>query len=386
MYQVSNDYKNAIANGNQQIALLCFPDAVFTNEDIDISGDGIEFNDYFCTDGNISIGKALSNELNFTLFNDRHLLDNYGFGEFLAYTGVLISKSDVAGMPDGVINIPVGEWWSAYSTSPYLKRDGVAVASQPTEPVICLAYYFGKVYAICENSYKVYDTDGTVASSVTVSDFMRDKAKRSFRGKGFVLDYIRDSGRRSLLVYSGRTKFGYEIVPYGWFTADRPNVGSVITLRFNCYDRMQKFEDDMPSNADLNITYPITFKNLLGAICTKVGITDNTGNFINSTAQLTARPEEFDRATMRTVVAWIAEASGSNAKIDYDGNLTFPWLISTPQSFDEHNYTEYHPFWYATPVIDKLHNRTTANSTEHTVGTGTVPYLIQDNPLLEGVT
>lgn len=386
MYQVSNDYKNAIANGNRQIALLCFPDAVFTNEDIDISGNGIEFNDYFCVDGDISIGKALSNELNFTLFNESHLLDEYEFGEFLAYTGVLTSKAEVLSIPDGVINIPVGEWWSAYNTAPYLKRDGVAVSSQPSEPVVCLAYYFGKIYAICGNSYKVYNTDGTVDSSASVSDFMLDKVRRSFRRKGIVLDYIRASGHRFALVYAGRTKFGYEIVPFGWFTADRPNVGSTITLRFNCFDRMQMFEDDMPSDADLNITYPITFKNLVGAICTKVGITDNTGNFINSTAQLTARPEEFDRATMRTVIAWLAEAAGSNAKIDYDGRLSFPWLISTPQRFDEHNYTEYHPYWYSTPVIDKLHSRTTANNTEHTVGSGTVPYLIQDNPLLEGVT
>lgn len=384
MYQVSNDYKTAIANGEQQIALLCFPDAVFTNEDIDISGDGIEFNDYFCTDGDISIGKALSNELNFTLFNDRHLLDDYEFGEFLAYLGVMTGKETVAN--SGTANILLNVKWVGNSTSPYLTRNGSAVSSQPPSAVNSLVYYNDRVYAFYTGGCKVYKTNGTVDNTVVVSDATIDKANRLMTGKGIVIDYSRTDGIRNTIVRQGTEKRTYEIVPLGWFTADRPNVGSTITLRFNCFDRMQKFEADMPSDADLNITYPITFKNLVGAICTKVGITDNTGDFINSTAQLTERPEEFDHATMRTVIAWLAEASGSNAKIDYDGSLTFAWLLNTSQSFDEHDYTEYHPYWYTTPVIDKLYNRTTAKNAENTVGNGSVSYLIQDNPLLEGVT
>ena len=69
MYSASNDFHTAVANGAHQIALLIFDDAVFTNDDINVSS-GIEFHDYFNTETDLSIGQALSNEINFSIFND----------------------------------------------------------------------------------------------------------------------------------------------------------------------------------------------------------------------------------------------------------------------------------------------------------------------------
>ena len=93
MYPASADFHNAVKNRNPQMPLLIFPDAVFTAEDIDVNA-GIEFDDLFNTEENISIGQALMNNVRFTLFNDNQLLNDYEFGEFVATIGVLISESN----------------------------------------------------------------------------------------------------------------------------------------------------------------------------------------------------------------------------------------------------------------------------------------------------
>ena len=383
MYNVSNDFHTAVATGKPQICLLCFPDAVFSNEDIDISGEGVEFVDHFCTDQDICIGKALSNEWNFTLFNDLHLLDEYEFGEIHAYLGAKISRETVTN--DGTANILLNVKWVGNSSEPYLTRNGTAVSSQPPSAVNSLVYYNDRIYAFYTGGCKVYKKDGTADSTIIVSSSMIDKMNRLLRGKGITIDYSRSEGIRYVIVRQGTEKRTYEIVPMGYFNADRPNVGTTITLNFNTFDRMQLFEKDMPSDAELGITYPVTFETLLNKICQYVGVTNGATGFINSTAQLTERPDAFDSVTMRTVVAWIAEAAASIAKFDRDGVLQFMWYSNTTQTYDEHKYRDYHPYWYATPVVDKLYNRTTAKAAESIVGTGDIGYLIQDNPLLEGV-
>ena len=67
MYSASEAFHNAVANGAHQMALLIFDDAVFTNDDINVTA-GIEFNDYFNTEEDLAIGQALSNEISFSIF------------------------------------------------------------------------------------------------------------------------------------------------------------------------------------------------------------------------------------------------------------------------------------------------------------------------------
>ena len=100
MYNASAAFHQAVADGEPQIAMLIFYDAVFTNEDIDVTA-GLQFNEYFNLEEDIAIGQALSNELSFTLFNDERLLNDYKFGEFIATLGVLINTSTYV-QTDGV--------------------------------------------------------------------------------------------------------------------------------------------------------------------------------------------------------------------------------------------------------------------------------------------
>lgn len=381
MYTASNAFHQAVADGKPQMALLIFPDAVFTNEDIDVDK-GIEFNDYFNMEENISIGQALSNELAFSLFNDERLLNDYEFGEFKATLGVLIS--DEAVTVSGNCMVQDGtDLYVGRDASPYLRKNGQAMANAPTWPVKSLLSLNGKLYCFGDNgNTKVLsEADGSVIGE-TANAFMKNKMKRDFWNCGVRYD----DGERSLMIWVGGRKMTYEFVPLGKFIADRPNAPDNIEIDFNCNDTMMKFKGDLPDDATLGITYPITFKNLLIALCNYAGVPYNGADFINGSATLDSKPEEFDNCTMRDVVGWIAEAAGANARINRDGYLIMDWLKPTTQAYDEHDYMDFQPYWYETQAVDKLYNRSTQSGTDATVGSGNEGYLIQDNPLLKGVS
>ena len=377
MYNASSEFHEAVANGAHQIALLIFDDTVFTNDDINVTS-GIEFSDYFNTEKNLSIGQALSNEISFSLFNDSGLLNDYEFGDFIATIGAQISNETVTA--NGIIQVQsTYHTYVAYNTSPYLKRDGSNVTSQPAAKIKSMLVYDGTLYCLLENGAVIgYKDSNGDTKSVTVSNHMKAQmAKWAGKGISFINNILH--------IWQGTNKRTYEFVPLGVFNADRPDVPTVIEIRITCHDLMQRFEKDLPSDADLGITYPITFGSLFIKLCQYVGVQYRTSVFINSTAQITKRLDDFDNASMRDVIQWLAEAAGSVARFDREGYLVMDWIRTTNYVIDEHGYKEFNPYWYATKKVTKLHNRGTNGEYDNTVGTGSEAYLIQDNPLLRGV-
>ena len=377
MYNASSAFHEAVANGAHQIALLIFDDTVFTNDDINVTS-GIEFSDYFNTEKNLSIGQALSNEISFSLFNDSGLLNDYEFGDFIATIGAQISNETVTA--NGIIQVQsTYHTYVAYNTSPYLKRDGSNVTSQPAAKIKSMLVYDGTLYCLLENGAVIgYKDSNGDTKSVTVSNHMKAQmAKWAGKGISFINNILH--------IWQGTNKRTYEFVPLGVFNADRPDVPTVIEIRMTCHDLMQRFERDLPSDAALGITYPITFGSLFIKLCQYVGVQYRTSVFINSTAQITKRLDDFDTASMRDVIQWLAEAAGSVARFDREGYLVMDWIRTTNYVIDEHGYKEFNPYWYATKKVTKLHNRGTNGEYDNTVGTGSEAYLIQDNPLLRGV-
>lgn len=380
MYTASSAFHTAVANGAHQIALLIFSDAVFTNDDLDVSH-GISFNDYFNMEEDLSIGQVLSNEISFSLFNDAGVLNEYEFGEFLATLGAQIGNSTVTAA--GSVQAQSAEHtYVGSATAPYLKRDGVTVDTQPGAPVKSILIYDGIVYCYLANNTCVgyNDSDGSTASA-SLNAFMLDQMEK-WTGKGLFYN----KSTRILKIWEGTNLRTYEFVPLGVFTAERPNVPTVIEIDFNCHDRMMKFEKDMPSDADLGITYPCTFSNLFVKMCDYLNVPYRSSTFINSTATISARPDAFDTATMRDVLRWLAEAACSNARFDRDGYMVMDWIRSTSQAIDESGYSEFSPYWYETKRVTKLYNRASDGSYDKTSGSGNEAYLIQDNPLLKGVS
>lgn len=393
MYNCSNAFHTAVANGEPQKLMMIFPDAVFTEADIDIAR-GIEFRDYFNTQEDLHIGGTPSNEFSFDLFNGDGLLDNYAFGEFLATLGVLVYRQgcDKGGNVLMTVgnNVWIGDSQGQENPgTPRLKKNGSAVGSPPSFDVYSLMCYDGKVYAFSENGQQcaVYNesSGADITASTAVIPFMRNKAK-GWRGKGIYYD--KRLNVRQLTIQEDGVIECYEFVPLGYFIADRPNVPDKHVISFQCYDLMQRFEKDMPKASELGITYPTTIGTLYQKLCQKAGLPYRTLEFTNSGAEIESEPEEFANCTMRTVLGWIAEAAGSTARIDRDGYVALAWVRSSSISLDEHRWESFDPYWYQTKRINKLYVRDTGAGSETVIGAENAAeyYLIQDNPLLRGAT
>lgn len=385
MYPASDAFHQAVANGNEQKALLIFSDCVFTDEDISIDN-GIEFHEYFNTEEDLSIGQATSNEISFSLFNDARLLNNYAFGDFLATLGVYIGSGTYSYFAGNVTTrSKTGSVYCGYSTAPYLTRAGTEVENV-NFPVLSILAYNDVIFAFGEDG-RFAAVNNNSGRNITrnyppLNSFMVEKVKK-WTGKGIC---YRDDVNKLFFYNSNGTYDQYEFVPLGHFTAERPKAPDRILIDMTCYDYMQKFERDMPDAAAMNITYPTDIQVLFGRMCQYLGVSFQTGPFINSDAMIVSEPEEFRNATMRDVLKWIAEAAGSNARFDRDGKLVLDWIRSTELYYTASDYMEFNPYWYKTPKVTKLYNRDTTESTEHTVGSGTEAYLIQDNPLLKGAS
>ena len=118
MYATSTAFKNAIAAGNDQRVLLIFSDSnrEFSNEDI-LMSKGIELNEEFNTDEDLSIGLVPSSNISFTLLNDVDQLADFEFGWFVAYLGVYVPSGSITEMAR-MINqkryafIPLGKFYA----------------------------------------------------------------------------------------------------------------------------------------------------------------------------------------------------------------------------------------------------------------------------------
>lgn len=371
MYPCSNAFHEAVANNNPQMALFVFADGIITNEDIDVDV-GIDMTDLFCTTEDIGIGEALANELNFRLMNEKQLLNDFPFGEFNALLGVMLSSSEYGG---DMLTLSYGGhiYRSGQTAGTRLTKDGVPTTSQPSFSVVALAAMDGKIYCIGASGQIHVVSAGTGARvAFTTYGFMTDKVTR-WVGRTFSYE------NRILTARAiGGTEDVYEFVPLGVFTAERPSVVDDVQLSMTCYDRMKKFDVDM----DVNIAYPASLSTILQAVCDSENVPLETTSFINSSLIVSAAPDKFSSCTKRDVIAWIAEAAGSNAKISRDGALRLLWLTDTTQSFDESSYTECRPYYYTTPAIDKLIVRDLGAGSDVNIGSGNNAYLIQDNPFL----
>ena len=130
MYPCSNAFHEAVRNGNDQKALLIFPDCVFTDDDISVDT-GIEFHDNFNGEQDIAIGQTPSNEINFSIFNDKRLLNGYTFGDFLATLGVLLQE-DTYSARGNVMIITTYATYVGNSGYPFVVRNDVPVSVQPS--------------------------------------------------------------------------------------------------------------------------------------------------------------------------------------------------------------------------------------------------------------
>lgn len=198
---------------------------------------------------------------------------------------------------------------------------------------------------------------------------------------GARIDSGTPTGKTKTFTEDGQT-VTYEFAPLGVFVAERPDIVKKSVINVTANDRMTLFDTDMPSKETLNLTYPTTMSVLFQKMCAYLNVPYASATFLNSDLVISKEPKQFESATMRDVLKWIAEASGSNARFNRDGVLEFVWFTTVNKTYTESNYKDFTPTWYETAAIDGLHIRNADSTSEYVVGTGSNAYLIQDNPFL----
>ena len=185
----------------------------------------------------------------------------------------------------------------------------------------------------------------------------------------------------------------YEFAPLGVFIAERPDIVAKDMIEVRASDRMTLFDVEMPSKTDLSLnptsSNPVRILDLLQAMCGYVGVslanTQAGGWFMNYDLTFTSWPTKyFSGKTMREVLKYIAEAAGSIARFNRDGDLEICWFTTVNVTYDEGDYKEFAQTWYETATIDGLKVRNADETSETSYGTNpTNYYVIAGNPFLK---
>ena len=188
------------------------------------------------------------------------------------------------------------------------------------------------------------------------------------------------AGAKTATFTEGGRSVLYEFAPLGVFIAHRPDIVRKTVIDVDANDQMTLFDEELPSGV---IIYPATLYSMAEDLCKHVGVTLKQDSWLNSDIEVSVQPEQFDGATMREVIGWIAEAGCCNARFDRSGLLEFVWFNTVNRTYDEHDYSDFTPTWYATKAIDGLRIRNADETSEFSAGTGTNAYMIQNNPFLK---
>ena len=111
-------------------------------------------------------------------------------------------------------------------------------------------------------------------------------------------------------------------IPCGYFTPDE-QPRRLSTISITALDRMTKFDAVVDGT---QITVPITVANLVSRVCTLRGVTlaQSITGLTNANVSLPSIPSG-NSVTYRNLIAWCAGIMGTNAWIDWNGQLRFSW-------------------------------------------------------------
>ena len=111
-------------------------------------------------------------------------------------------------------------------------------------------------------------------------------------------------------------------IPCGYFTPDE-QPRRLSTISITALDRMTKFDAVVDGT---QIATPITVANLVARVCTLRGVTlaQSITGLTNANVSLPSIPSG-NSVTYRNLIAWCAGIMGTNAWIDWNGQLRFSW-------------------------------------------------------------
>jgi hypothetical protein len=399
MIPISTNMRQAIWSGAKQRALLYFVDSgmYFTKNDIVLKS--WKYTGTFNPDTELTVGRAVSASLEYSLINNDGALNTFTFGKFIAYMGVKIG--DYPYFIDAQTNCVVDYKGSRYvgrKTAPYLTKNGEAFSTQPTSPVGALIAIDDTLYCISADRtvLAIRQTNATKWEDLENSTWLSQEVYTwdSYDGEfstwtttitdeltwGICRRYIDQhagvaiTDNHESVIFEDGTAEVYEYTSIGHFYAERPARVRTNAVKVTSYDAMQAVMNQLATG----LTTPTTVQGLYNQIVTVTGVTSKTTSLIN--ASMPVPSIDFSDMTYREVLSLIGEASCTYALFDYDGELDMRWFTTTSIEVDEHNYTECIPYEYSVAEIDKLQVRNAESDVGIIVGSGLNTYVIQGHP------
>lgn len=141
--------------------------------------------------------------------------------------------------------------------------------------------------------------------------------------------------KNTVLNYQFGLKVGnnYEYLDFGNYVVySSEKQEDTNTYKIICYDKMLY---SMKHNENLGVTYPITIKNYLTALATKIGLTLKTGTFINESMTISQELYVGLDYTYRDILDEIAQATGSNIVINNNDELEVRYFTNTQDTINE---------------------------------------------------
>ncbi len=387
MVATSDRFHNAIREDELQLPLFVFEDAVVTKEDID-PNIGFQFREAVMDGDDFAPGSCCSATLDFRLMNENDEWSDFPFGNFCAYLGVRTFHSRAKAR--NVCEIMAGDDIIVGSrTSPYLTLNGSAI-SGANEPVYAMVLFREMLLAFTSEGYLSFRySPGRLekeAFSFHSQPILRASAKWRRAGLGICYGHkiagitTGLSGENCLTIVGQSYTDSYEMVPLGEFTAERPTFSTKRRLAVSCADHMQKFDVGYDST---KFSYPATIYELLSQTCAAAGVPLSTSEITNGNVSVQKEPD-LKNATLKDVLRYIGEITGTFAKIGRDGKLTMKWLQHVDMRLDGHDYSECNVGYYNAAPITKIINRNLSGDDTET-GSGENAFYIKDNPILSTI-
>lgn len=173
----------------------------------------------------------------------------------------------------------------------------------------------------------------------------------------------------------------FEYITLGIFKGERPEKVRGKLINFSAYDRMVYF-DISAEDFIAGLTFPTTLGEIYQKLCDFVGVNPVSLTFINSDKQFTFNPFSNAEYTAREILAWIAEAAGSYARINPSGNVELTWFTNKSHTILKSDRFEMTESEFTAPAIDKLEVYNSYGDQLVTAGEGSNTYVISDNPFL----
>lgn len=185
--------------------------------------------------------------------------------------------------------------------------------------------------------------------------------------------------------------------PLGVFRIELPVKRKVQLISCTGYDQMQVLNAiaDTWWNG-LNFTGGLTIANILNSMVTQLGLhlsATSSTSMVNTALSFTTPPIDSVERTYRDILGWIAEATGTVAHFNRDGELDMRQYL-TPQiggnnividtDTTRNQCLSIDVAEYSVSKIDALTIKLTTADQGVTVGSGTNVYTIMDNPFLYG--